>query len=105
MIRITAHNESAKTKLFLEGKLSGASVGELEKCWETNATNPNTVLVDLTKIDFIDDRGKELLTKMRLKGTKLISTSLMTKCLIEEINRTVMKQCPQVGTGPTYHVT
>ncbi|PWT89793.1 MAG: hypothetical protein C5B55_10770 [Blastocatellia bacterium] len=91
MIRITAKNESAGTRLLLEGKLSGASVSELEKCWHTNLANWTALLVDLTNISFIDDVGKELLIKMSSKGTKLVSRSLMTKCLIEEINGTVDK--------------
>ena len=33
VIRITCHNESALTRLVLEGKLAGACVDELDKCW------------------------------------------------------------------------
>lgn len=46
------------------------------------------LLVDLTNVSFVDDHGKELLTHMHNKGIKLFSTSLMTKCLIEEIENT-----------------
>ena len=74
------------TRLFLEGKLAGVCVDELDKCWQQSSTFHSTLLVDLTNISFIDDQGKTLLTKMHKHGIKLISRSLMTKCVIEEIN-------------------
>ena len=86
MIRITAKTESSMTRLFLEGKLAGVCVDELNKCWQQSSTFDSTLLVDLTNISFIDDHGKALLTRMHKHGIKLISRSLMTKCVIEEIN-------------------
>ena len=88
MIRITPQQESTATRLFLEGKLSGPCVDELDKCWQTCASGEVALLVDLTNVSFVDEHGRELLTKMRNKGIKLFSTSLMTKCLIEEIEKT-----------------
>lgn len=85
MIRITAQQESSTTRLFLEGKLAGPCVDELDKCWQTCPSDEVAVLVDLTNVSFVDDHGKELLARMHNKGIKLFSTSLMTKCLIEEI--------------------
>lgn len=85
MIRITAQQEHSATRLFLEGKLAGPCVAELDKCWHTTPINHRVLLVDLTSVSFIDDRGKDLLLKMHQSGAQLISTSLMTKCLIEEI--------------------
>ncbi len=85
MIRITAQQESSATRLFLEGKLTGRAVEELDKCWQTCPNGEVAVLVDLTNVSFVDDHGKELLVRMHNRGIKLFSTSLMTKCLIEEI--------------------
>lgn len=85
MIRITAQHDQAATRLFLEGKLCGACVNELAKCWQESSTGETALLVDLTNISFVDEQGKELLAAMHAKGTKLLSTSLMTKCLIAEI--------------------
>jgi len=82
VIRITCHNESAVTRLVLEGKLAGACVDELDKCWQ-QAQPP--LLIDLTSVSFIDDRGKQLLKRMHEQGIKLVSSSLMSRCLIEEI--------------------
>ena len=87
VIRITCHNESAITRLVLEGKLAGACVDELDKCWHDEPARWPTLLIDLTSVSFIDDRGKQLLKKMHDHGATLISTSLMSRCLIEEINQ------------------
>ena len=88
VIRITCHNESAMTRLVIEGKLAGACVDELDKCWHDTPSKWSTLLIDLTSVSFIDDRGKQLLKKMHDHGATLISTSLMSRCLIEEIDAT-----------------
>ncbi len=85
MIRITAKQESSTTKLFLEGKLSGPCVDELDKCWQESSCSEAVLMVDLTNISFVDEHGKELLARMYKKGIKLLSTSLMTRCLIDQI--------------------
>jgi len=85
MIRITTHDEFAITRLFLEGKLAGEAVGELERCWSAASASKTAVSVDLTAVSFIDNKGKQLLTRMFEKGTRLVSKGLMAKCFIEEI--------------------
>ena len=85
MIRITTHDEQSITRLFLEGKLAGEAVGELERCWSAVSASKATVSIDLTAVSFIDNKGKQLLTKMFEKGTRLVSKGLMAKCFIEEI--------------------
>ena len=87
VIRITCHHESSITRLVLEGKLTGACVDELDKCWQQVSFNGSTFLVDLTSVSFIDDRGKQLLKRMHDHGAKLVSSSLMSKCLIAEISQ------------------
>jgi ABC-type transporter Mla MlaB component len=87
VIRITAQHESSKTRLYLEGKLAGACVEELARCWQNSSPRKDTLLVDLTNVSYVDERGKELLMNMHSQGTKLFSRSLMTKCLIREIKR------------------
>ena len=87
MIRITAHNEASTIRLYLEGKLTGDSVTELERCWQAAAANRTSVSIDLTAVSFIDNRGKQLLAKMFAKGTRLFSKGLIAKCFIEEIER------------------
>ena len=88
MIRITTRDESVTKKLVLEGKLTGSSVAELEKCWLTSPDQAH-VSVDLTSVSFVDDSGKQLLKRMYAKGVRLLSKGLMSKCLIEEIEAAV----------------
>lgn len=91
VIRITCHDESAVTRLVIEGKLAGVCVDELDKCWHSEPAKWKTLLIDLSGVSFIDDRGRELLKKMHDHGATLISSSLMSRCLINEIE-------PQKGT-------
>jgi anti-anti-sigma regulatory factor len=87
MFRITTSNDSGMTRFIVEGKLAGACVGELEKCWHdakaTEATG--SILVDLTGVTLVDASGKELLARMHHDGTGFRVAGIMTKCLVEEI--------------------
>jgi len=85
VIRITCQNESTTTRLVIEGKLAGACVDELDKCWQQVSFNGSTFLIDLTSVSFIDERGKQLLKRMHDQGVKLVSSSLLSKCLIADI--------------------
>lgn len=86
VIRITCHDEPARTRLVLEGKLAGACVDELDKCWHDAPGKWATLVIDLTGVSFIDERGKQLLKQMHDRGATLISSSLMSRCQIEEIS-------------------
>jgi hypothetical protein len=88
MIRITGFKDSGKTRLVLEGKLAGAGVCELEKCW-LKSPQGDEIEIDLTNVGFVDDRGKRLLSRMHDKGIHLVSARLMTKFLIAEIESDV----------------
>jgi hypothetical protein len=98
VIRITVQQESLVTRLFLEGKLSGPCVDELDKCWQTCPSSEMALLVDLSNVSFVDEHGKELLAHMHKKGIKLFSNSVMTKCLIEEIESTPVRSGDQISS-------
>ena len=73
-------------RLVLEGKLAGACVDELDKCWQQTLSNGAPLLVDLTSVSYVDERGKQLLKRMHDHGAKLYSRRLLSKCVIEEIS-------------------
>jgi len=98
VIRITAQQETSVTRLFLEGKLAGRCVDELDKCWQTCPSDEVPLVVDLTSVSYVDDNGKELLARMHSKGIKLFSTSLITKCLIEEIENTAARSGDHISS-------
>ena len=85
LIRISCHSEAANTRIVLEGKLAGATVDKLDKCWHEAPDKWSSLLIDLSSVSFIDDRGKQLLKKMHDNGATLVSCSLMSKCLIADI--------------------
>jgi len=89
VLRITTRISSGTARLIIEGKLAGACIGELEKCWQATASteSPECILVDLTSVTFIDASGKQLLRHMREQGIRLVASGLLAKSLIEEIER------------------
>jgi DNA-binding NtrC family response regulator len=87
MIHISVHHEAAGASLIVEGTLARQWVEELEKCWqEALAAAPRQhVSVSLADVTFIDDDGKELLSRMHERGVKLTAQGLMTSAIVEEI--------------------
>jgi len=87
MLRIDIHREPEATNLVVEGKLVGAWVNELEKCWQTCASSEpaRPVLVNLCAVAFIDAEGKKLLTRMRQQGVKILPSGCLMKAIVEEI--------------------
>jgi anti-anti-sigma regulatory factor len=84
MLKITTKNEGETTKLELEGKLAGAWVDELERCWMDVHPHGN-VTISLTAVTFIDDTGKKLLARLHQGGAALEAAGCMTKCIVEDI--------------------
>jgi len=87
MLRITVTKEPKATRFVVEGKLTGDSVSEFEKCWRSAQLQSSApeMLVDLSSVTFIDTCGKQLLCRMREKGIKLVACGLLPKAFIEEI--------------------
>jgi len=87
MLRIYIHDEAPVTSIVVEGKLVGPWVKELEKCWETVvAAHPcKSMQVDLVQVTFIDSEGRALLTKMRQKGAKLLSSGVLINFIVADI--------------------
>lgn len=87
MLRITTRVIDGDVSLFIEGRLSGPCVAELEKCWQGAVAGqcPLPTLVDLTDVSFIDTNGKQLLSQMHEHGIKLVANGLMSKFIIDEI--------------------
>ena len=87
MLRITTHESPRAITLVLEGKCRGPWVDELERTWHKAAAmaSGRKLRVDLEKVGFVDERGKELLTKMCAAGVELTAAGLMIAPLLEEI--------------------
>ena len=87
VLRITTTVSAEATSLIVEGKLAGACVNELEKCWRATASTltPGSFVVDLSSVSFVDANGKQLLACMHEQGIRLVASGLLAKCVIEEI--------------------
>ncbi|HEY8413315.1 MAG TPA: hypothetical protein VIK76_18000 [Pyrinomonadaceae bacterium] len=87
MLRITTRVIAGDLGLFIEGRLAGPCVGELEKCWRRAVAgeSPLPAVVDLTEVSFVDAHAKHLLSQMHEQGIKLIANGLMSKLVVEEI--------------------
>jgi len=88
VLRITTRNIAGDVGLFIEGKLSGPCVTELENCWRRAVAgeSPLPSLVDLTNVSYIDANAKQLLAQMHEHGIKLVANGLMSKFFLEELS-------------------
>lgn len=89
MLRITTRVNNGDVGLFVEGRLAGPCVVELEKCWRRAVAgeSPLPTSIDLTDVSFIDAQAKQLLSQMHEQGIKLVANGLMSKLVVEEIER------------------
>ena len=89
MLRITTRVIAGDVGLFVEGRLAGPCVGELEKCWRRAVAgeSPVPAVIDLTDVSFIDAQAKQLLSQMHDRGIKLVANGLMSKLVVDEIER------------------
>jgi ABC-type transporter Mla MlaB component len=95
MLRITVEEEDNLTKFRLEGKLRGEWVRELERCWiyARNAGPDRQFSIDLCNVNFVDESGKTLLTRMVEQGTRLQANGPMMTSLVQEIDRSMAQEC------------
>ncbi len=87
MLRVTVIERGDQIVFRVEGKLKGPWVVELERCWRSTSGHATgkTLAVDLDGVDFIDDRGKSLLTEMARAGVELIATESMMRSIVQQI--------------------
>ena len=73
MLKITLHDSAGELRFRLEGRLSGAWVGELRQCWQTaqSTVRSRGTTVDLKEVDYVDADGQSLLTDMYQHGVVL----------------------------------
>jgi anti-anti-sigma regulatory factor len=87
MLRVTVEERGDRVDFKIEGKLRGPWVPELERCWRSTASHTHAKLfsVDLDGVDFIDDQGKALLTKMAAAGVELTATGCGMRSIVQQI--------------------
>jgi hypothetical protein len=86
MLKITHHTSSDSRHLTLEGRLIGPWVLELEQAWHSiKQSGEGMLVVDLTGVTFIEEKGKHLLSRMWLEGAELIATGCCNRSIVEQI--------------------
>jgi len=93
MLRIQRDDGPEAPVLSLEGSLSGPWVAVLEKCWLAAAEDrpSSTITIKLGGVTFVDDRGKELLCRMRRNGTRLLAVGCLMKSIVQAIEADICK--------------
>jgi hypothetical protein len=89
MLRITVRHQPDRTTLTLEGRLLGPWVDALEEDWLATLRlgDPRPIVADLTEVTFVDPAGRELLTRMSARGTRLVATGIESGAVVVEIAR------------------
>src|SRR6266446_1822703 len=94
MLRITRSDNAGIATLNLEGKLAGAWVAELERCWrELTAGSPKpSVRVRICSVTFVDEAGKGLLQEMYEQGVELVAEGCLNKAIVARIREAAGSQ-------------
>ena len=77
MLSITLHDGAKAFRFQLEGELVDAAVPELEGSWRTaeSTFGGRSVVVDFSRVTFVDGAGEALLRRMYQKGTEFVARS------------------------------
>ena len=87
MIRIHLEDKCESAKIRIEGKISGASVEELERfCRELLAHRQHRIVdIELDHVSIIDANGEELLQSLCRLGVNLRGRGMHSQYLVERI--------------------
>ena len=99
MLKITLLDSAEELRFRLEGRLSGAWVGELRQCWLTaqSTIRDRKTSVDLRDVDYVDSDGQVLLNQMHRKGVGLLAVTPLIRELVQEIE---CGRCATVEEAP-----
>jgi hypothetical protein len=86
-VREKDEDPQKRVLLEVEGRLVGPWVGELERCWESERQRVSSemIVVRLANVSFIDDAGRELLSRISNAGSKLEGEGCMVRAIIARI--------------------
>lgn len=99
MLRIDFYDSDDARKFVLAGKLAGPWVAELAKSWE--GAGSQELEVDLSRVTFMDDAGKDLVFRMRQAGVKFVGTGLIGRFLCKEIEDQIKRSTGHIDQEKT----
>jgi anti-anti-sigma regulatory factor len=83
MLRITEKKEGAKTKvLFLEGKICQEYRRELQAEIEKGIGNREKIILDLSKVSFLDEEAAKMIKEFADKKLSLRNCSLYIRTVL-----------------------
>jgi anti-anti-sigma regulatory factor len=89
MLKISVREDTLDKGILIEveGRLAGPWVDELERSWEMESgkTHSTPITVRLASVTFIDDAGKQLLSRIFRAGAKLEGNGCMVRAIIAAI--------------------
>lgn len=84
MLRIYAKKEGGKTKvLYLEGKISKDWMRELESEISKGIKEGEKVVVDFSKVSYIDEQAAEMLNQFPIKKVEKRNGSLFIRTMLK----------------------
>ena len=87
MLRITVQRSPRRTVLKLEGRLSGAWVAEVDRCWRAaSQTCTAPTEIDLGDVSLVDAAGEALLARMHRAGVRFVTRGCVMPELVREIS-------------------
>ena len=88
MLRVTRSFGAGKTWFKLEGKLAGSWVDVMEQCWKQAEEEDlqGGIMVEISAITYVDERGTNLLRQMHRGGVELIATTCLGKGIVEQVS-------------------
>jgi len=86
-MKIETKDVSGQLILQVEGRLAGAFVPELERCWRTaRAEQPNRkISLDLKSVTCVDVAGRRLLQSMHDAGVDFLGARLATQDILDQL--------------------
>ena len=87
MLKVSIQEEIGAISLLVEGRLAGPWVSELETCWQRESARAagRVLAVRLSNVIFIDDTGKDLLTRIFRAGARIDGNGCMVRAILERI--------------------
>ena len=87
MIKIQMKELDDRTIFEVEGRLSGAYVPELERCWrEVRDSQPDRkISIDLKNVTCVDRTGRCLLQLMHSNGVDFLRAGIAIQDILEQV--------------------
>jgi hypothetical protein len=92
MIKIHAQETAGRLVLYVEGRLAGAFVPELENCWNVarSADPTRQISVDLGGVTCVDRSGRYLLQLMHTSGVDFLRPGIALQDILQQVRE---QQC------------